>query len=77
MPGPERLEQGLAELAGGGPLVDRADGAEDLEGDAVLPDRLDALDPGRLEDPALPDGVVRHLLADLSTTSIAWSMSVP
>ena len=37
---------------------------EDLEGHAVLAERLDPLDPRRLEHAALPDRVVEHRLAD-------------
>ena len=55
----ERGEQALAELAGGGPLLRRADRAQDLERDAVLAERLDPLDPRRLEDAPLPDRVAR------------------
>ena len=54
----------LPELAGGRPLVGGADGPEDLERDAVLAERLDALDARRLEDASLPDRVVVHRPAD-------------
>ena len=60
----ERREQPLAELAAGGPLLGRADRAQDLEGHAVLAQRLDALDARRLEHAALPDRVVEHLAPD-------------
>src|SRR6185437_4965365 len=61
----ERLEEELSELAAGRPLLRRANRAEDLQGDAALVDRFDALDPRRLQDPALPDRVVVHLAAEL------------
>ena len=61
----EGREQAPAEVAGGGPLVGGPDGAEDLERDAGLGERLDALDPRRLEDPPLPDRVAGHPRADL------------
>src|SRR6185436_10707811 len=54
---PEGREEALAQLAGGGPLLRGANRAQDLEGDAVLAERGDAIDPRRLEDAALPGAV--------------------
>ena len=73
----ERGQQPLAELASGGPLLGRPDGAEDLERHAVLAERLDALDPRRLEDAPLPDRSPAIVRPTSSTTSMARSMSVP
>src|SRR5207253_216232 len=57
-------EEELAELPTGGPLLGCPDRAQDLQRDSALLDRLDPLDPGRLEDPPLPDRVGGHLLSE-------------
>ena len=61
----ECVQQALAEVAAGRPPIGGPHGAQDLERDAEVPERLDALDSRGLQDPALPDWIGGHLSPDL------------